>query len=208
MHVILVIAIPLLVAIIYQGWRSTRKRQLFVRRLFWFELAVWFAISCYALLNGAYWLLILITIPFLDSARSTFRKSNEKDLLQNFVDDPRHCGQCEYDLTGNVSGTCPECGWNIPDENTMIEDDNWTKWWIKWEIGYLEHPQKQLHFHALLGLVSIAIGPWILLSDPHHPYFGYTLFLVALFALLFLNCAINTIRIWAYIKKQRDSSPD
>lgn len=24
------------------------------------------------------------------------------------------CGICGYDLTGNVSGTCPECGWKIP----------------------------------------------------------------------------------------------
>ena len=23
---------------------------------------------------------------------------------------PGHCGQCGYDLTGNVSGRCPECG--------------------------------------------------------------------------------------------------
>ncbi|MFW5682513.1 MAG: carbon starvation protein A [Phycisphaeraceae bacterium] len=24
-----------------------------------------------------------------------------------------HCLQCGYDLTGNISGTCPECGWEI-----------------------------------------------------------------------------------------------
>jgi hypothetical protein len=24
-----------------------------------------------------------------------------------------NCGQCGYDLTGNVSGICPECGWKI-----------------------------------------------------------------------------------------------
>ncbi len=23
---------------------------------------------------------------------------------------PGHCQQCEYDLTGNESGVCPECG--------------------------------------------------------------------------------------------------
>jgi hypothetical protein len=26
------------------------------------------------------------------------------------------CGQCGYDLTGNLSGVCPECGWTIPPE--------------------------------------------------------------------------------------------
>ena len=24
------------------------------------------------------------------------------------------CGRCGYSLTGNVSGTCPECGWRLP----------------------------------------------------------------------------------------------
>jgi hypothetical protein len=23
---------------------------------------------------------------------------------------PRYCGSCRYDLSGNVSGACPECG--------------------------------------------------------------------------------------------------
>jgi len=26
------------------------------------------------------------------------------------VEDQRYCGNCDYDLTGNVSGRCPECG--------------------------------------------------------------------------------------------------
>lgn len=27
---------------------------------------------------------------------------------------PGHCGYCAYDLTGNASGTCPECGRTVP----------------------------------------------------------------------------------------------
>ena len=43
-----------------------------------------------------------------------------------FLDDPRFplypqspppadpmCGSCDYNLTGNVSGICPECGWKL-----------------------------------------------------------------------------------------------
>jgi len=29
--------------------------------------------------------------------------------------DPGCCGRCGYDLTGNVSGVCPDCGWKLPD---------------------------------------------------------------------------------------------
>jgi len=29
---------------------------------------------------------------------------------------PINCGQCGYNLTGNVSGICPECGWALPEE--------------------------------------------------------------------------------------------
>jgi len=29
--------------------------------------------------------------------------------------DPGFCGRCGYDLTGNISGVCPECGWKLPD---------------------------------------------------------------------------------------------
>jgi hypothetical protein len=30
--------------------------------------------------------------------------------------DPSFCGRCGYDLTSNVSGVCPECGWRLPDK--------------------------------------------------------------------------------------------
>ena len=26
---------------------------------------------------------------------------------------PGHCSKCDYDLTGNVSGRCPECGTKV-----------------------------------------------------------------------------------------------
>jgi hypothetical protein len=30
--------------------------------------------------------------------------------------DPGFCGRCGYDLTGNTSGVCPECGWKLPNK--------------------------------------------------------------------------------------------
>lgn len=163
--------------------------------------------ACFALMNRAYWLLGLFIIILLGSARSTFRKSNEKDFLQNFVDDPRHCGQCEYDLTGNVSRICPECGWKIPDENLMTEDDSWAKWWKKWEIGYLEQPQKQLCLCACLTFMFIAVALGILILN-RLSFSERTVFILVPPALLGVNFTINTIRVLAYIKKSRNSSPD
>jgi hypothetical protein len=30
--------------------------------------------------------------------------------VRRWLRDVGHCGQCDYDLAGNVSGVCPECG--------------------------------------------------------------------------------------------------
>ncbi|MCO6438474.1 MAG: hypothetical protein J5J06_15395 [Phycisphaerae bacterium] len=36
---------------------------------------------------------------------------------------PGHCRKCRYDLTGNTSGICPECGTPIPPEPSLGESD-------------------------------------------------------------------------------------
>lgn len=30
-----------------------------------------------------------------------------------------HCQQCDYDLTGNISGVCPECGKTVPTQQEL-----------------------------------------------------------------------------------------
>lgn len=48
---------------------------------------------------------IVVVVPYV-ATRLTYR-----GLRWVRVDDGvRRCGVCHYDLTGNVSGTCPECG--------------------------------------------------------------------------------------------------
>lgn len=40
---------------------------------------------------------------------------------------PACCRKCGYNLTGNVSGICPECGTTIPDEQlTVCADEDVT----------------------------------------------------------------------------------
>ena len=36
------------------------------------------------------------------------------------------CVQCHYNLTGNTSGTCPECGTPIPNDVTQLIDEGLT----------------------------------------------------------------------------------
>lgn len=39
----------------------------------------------------------------------------EKEFRENYMADPTRCGRCGYNLTGNTSGVCPECGWTLTD---------------------------------------------------------------------------------------------
>jgi hypothetical protein len=38
------------------------------------------------------------------------------EATANYAADSQHCGRCDSDLTGDQSGVCPECGWQIPRE--------------------------------------------------------------------------------------------
>ncbi|HNQ21848.1 MAG TPA: hypothetical protein PKK06_02015 [Phycisphaerae bacterium] len=55
-------------------------------------------------------LLVLVAFAFL-AARGLVRPSRVA---------PRHCKGCGYNLTGNVSGVCPECGTAGPTESTPV----------------------------------------------------------------------------------------
>lgn len=39
------------------------------------------------------------------------RRQTDRQVTVNYAEEPGFRGQCGYDLTGNVSGICPECGW-------------------------------------------------------------------------------------------------
>ena len=40
---------------------------------------------------------------------------SEKYYRRLYEREPGFCSRCGYNLTGNVSGVCPECGWKLPD---------------------------------------------------------------------------------------------
>jgi len=93
-------------------------------------------------------------------AYQAYRRPKPKELLQNWLADSMHCGQCGYNLTGNVSGVCPECGWKIPKQTSQIESPAWGMWWRQWRIDYLENYRSRLAwtvaFAVIFALMSIA----------------------------------------------------
>jgi hypothetical protein len=151
-----------------------------------------------------------------------YRKPTEKDVERHFGQNPRHCGQCDYDLTGNVSGVCPECGWLIPAAPVRVEDPNWWCWWRKWDIEYLERWRTTCLLHMLMVLSSFGLAAVIMFSytllkpiliiDPrtglmmfHRPWFVYILPVAALaMVVVGLQMAVNAVRVVVYgLRKKR-----
>lgn len=81
------------------GWRglSYRVMQYGVRRIHTFEFPVW--------------LITILCLPYpILFVRRLLRPHRRR--LQN------QCQHCTYDLTGNTSGTCPECGTTIDNKKS------------------------------------------------------------------------------------------
>lgn len=103
---------------------------------------------------------------------------------EDFVANPRYCARCGYDLTGNVSGVCPECGWTLPSDCPALAsrapatDPEWPLFWKQWRIGHLE----QWRTHLKAKLASAATR-------------------TVLFAFLFLN-AINLARQFSSLRNR------
>lgn len=107
-----------IIAILVTVRRLRRRAPRDRRRLQWWSLMFTFLFVCafsgYWLQRGSAWVLALWVVSLAGQAWQLLREPPQKESLQNFAIDPLHCGQCGYDLTGNVTGICSECGWKIP----------------------------------------------------------------------------------------------
>jgi len=135
------------------------------------------------------------------------RRQTEDDARKNYAHDTGHCGRCEYDLTGNVSGICPECGWAIPETPMRLQDPRWARWWRGWEIEYLENWPRSLRTVRLnvvmFGAIAVGALVWLLAYQPESPWFGILLSLPAW--LIAGHMLILSVRIAAYGRKQKSN---
>ncbi len=68
--------------------------------------------------NGTLGLMIMLPLLALVLVMGVFGLRglrSDKYFRKLYELDPGFCGRCGYDLTGNISGVCPECGWKLPD---------------------------------------------------------------------------------------------
>jgi hypothetical protein len=128
------------------------------------------------------------------------RPSTERDHQKNFALKPGFCGRCDYDLTGNTTGICPECGWSIPEKPIPVEDPNWQRWWRGWRIDYLEHWRWRLTLRVIL----LVVLTWIVFStiQPFHRS-DETTYRYGILALIWVPLFPNIIRLFTYAVRRR-----
>lgn len=77
---------------------------------------------------------------------------------------PGHCTTCGYDLTGNVSGRCPECGVTVTKPRLVV--------------AMRQRPlsiRKHVLWGAILGTVAGVLDAWLFSIYPRHFWGGLTL---------------------------------
>ncbi len=124
-----------------------------------------------------------------------FRRSTPVEDQQNWVCDTTRCGRCEYDLTGNVSGICPECGAPIPRSADNIQKPWWGAWWMQWQIDHLIDWRKTLAVMVFNAMLFAALAAWFAFGRSGQKAF------VAVPALICINMVINCVRVLQYRRR-------
>jgi hypothetical protein len=80
-------------------------------------LLAWAILSAIGIDDGPWfkWGIMLVgTIPAVSISYFVARKAYFHSMWQPFDPSLKKCHVCAYDLTGNLSGVCPECGTQVP----------------------------------------------------------------------------------------------
>jgi hypothetical protein len=136
---------------------------------------------------GGMLLWLLYTLP---------RPPREAEARANYRAKPEICGRCDYDLTGNTSGTCPECGWKLNSDPLPLDSSTWAMWWRGWRIESLENWKRTLALCVWLVVVFVAACVVILARGGHFRSFAFFT------GLLTIHFALNAVRAWQYGRSQ------
>ncbi|MGB9626729.1 MAG: hypothetical protein ACPMAQ_17895 [Phycisphaerae bacterium] len=137
-------------------------------------------------------------VCLLYSAYTAFRRPTEQDYRRNFALRTGHCGRCGYDLTGNVTGVCSECGWAIPSSPVSSERPDWAAWWNGWRIDHLDNWKRALRQMVLFALAFGALTTWFLASENAGAIFS---------AFMCLHFIINILRVIHYGTDRKRQGP-
>jgi len=176
---------------------SPRRQQKRQRLTFYYSLGVLVLFMAGDLHSGRWqwpfylaWGFFIVTTGWL-----AFRRPSELDLIKTFAIEPGRCSRCGYDLTGNVSGVCSECGWQIPAAPIKVEHLTWAIWWQGWRIEHLENWRKSLVWMIVLCVIFGGMTVWLAgRATPNMAMF--------LPALMFAHFAINALRVYSYGRRQ------
>jgi hypothetical protein len=148
----------------------------------------------------ALWAGAMLALFILSAAVELYRglrSASGHETIANFAADSGHCGRCEYDLTGNASGICPECGWVIPQGALDVDSPGWVLWWRKWEIGHLRRWRAKLGmllFNFLLFTAGAAAGAIYLKNVPMAVMMGIMAILMSINILRVVRYGMNEAR--------------
>lgn len=141
--------------------------------------------------------IVVLVLTRLFRSQEPFRLD---EAVANYTKDTTRCGRCDYDLTGNVSGVCPECGWQIPGKVAAIADVPWTCWWKRWRIEHLDDWRKQRN---QLVFFACIFGGLTVLAAIARSALG-----IGMAGIGFVVLAINAGRAAAYGRRQRQDRND
>jgi len=174
--------------------RAIQKQQ---RQMLWWIIPIWLFQILLAFKQHSIAGMLLFGGIIVLNIMMAMRKPNRSEEIRNYREDPTKCGRCEYDLTGNVSGVCPECGWAFPAADVVVESPQWVGWWKKWRIDYLDDWRRTLISSSLAMLFCIICGAYAFLSE-----WPFAL-IVGLGVVMML---INVIRIIQYALRATDAN--
>ncbi len=180
---------------------SPRRLKRLSRVAFYLGLPVFGLMAYVSTQTGDYKALAVWALIMTVNAHSAFRRETHKETLANFIaDEGRRCGRCGYDLTGNVSGMCPECGWEIPLETSKIQRPDWRMWWRNWEIDYLDNWKRNLAEVGGFTAAFAGVAAWLFLFKNEGG--------VAVVALVMAGMGlINCVRVTSYARRTRNTDP-